>query len=113
MFSVKVRHPDSEHLITKLPNTEHRTPNTERLITVLSLAAFLVLAAFLRFNTEFFQAQGRYLFPAMAPLSLGFAAGWLAWWPSRRQVLGILLLLAGMLALALYALFAVLLPAFH
>ena len=49
----------------------------------------------------------------MAPTSLGFAAGWLAWWPSRRQVLGVVLLLAGMLALALYALFAVLLPAFH
>ncbi len=113
------------------PNTEHRIPNTEhpaperpnarpgtreaggaRLILILALAWFLVLAAFLRFNTEFFQAQGRYLFPAMGPSALGFAAGWLAWWPPRRQGLAVLLLLAGMLALALYALFGTLIPAF-
>ncbi len=79
---------------------------------ILALAWFLVLAAFLRFNTEFFQAQGRYLFPAMGPSALGFAAGWLAWWPPRRQGLAVLLLLAGMLALALYALFGTLIPAF-
>jgi hypothetical protein len=97
----------------RTPNTQHPTPNSQRLIVVLSLAAFLVLAAFLRFNTEFFQAQGRYLFPAMAPLSFGFTAGWLVWWPNRRRALAVLFLLAGMLALALYALIAVLLPAFH
>jgi 4-amino-4-deoxy-L-arabinose transferase-like glycosyltransferase len=85
-----------------------RTP--ERL--VLFLAWFLVLAAFVRFNTEFFQAQGRYLFPAMGPTALGFAAGWLAWWPARRRGAALLLLLGGMLALALYALLGTLVPVF-
>jgi 4-amino-4-deoxy-L-arabinose transferase-like glycosyltransferase len=85
-----------------------RTP--ERLSLLLALAAFLVLAAFLRFNTEFFQAQGRYLFPAMGPIALGFAGGWLAWWPSRRRALGVVLLLVGMLALTLYALFGTAAP---
>jgi len=103
---------DTEH---RTPNTEHRTPERlnartpERL--VLALAWFLVLAAFVRFNTEFFQAQGRYLFPAMGPTALGFAAGWLAWWPPRRRGAAVLLLLGGMLALALYALFGTLMPA--
>jgi hypothetical protein len=88
------------------------TPNTQYLTGLLLLTWFLVVAAFLRFNTEFFQAQGRYLFPAMAPIAVGFAAGWLAWWPARRQPLALGLLLAGLLALALYALFGTLLPAF-
>jgi 4-amino-4-deoxy-L-arabinose transferase-like glycosyltransferase len=85
-----------------------RTP--ERLVGVLSLSAFLAVAAFLRFNTEFFQAQGRYLFPAMGPIALGFAVGWLAWWPERRRRWGVLLLLGGMLALALFALFGTVAP---
>ena len=87
-----------------------RTP--ERLTLILALAWFLVVAAFLRFNTEFFQAQGRYLFPAMGPIAIGFAAGWLAWWPTRRQGIAALVLLAGMLALALFALCGTLIPAF-
>jgi hypothetical protein len=70
------------------------------------------VAAFLRFNTEFFQAQGRYLFPAMAPIALGFAGGWLAWWPERRRSVGAALLIGGMLALALYALVGTLMPVY-
>jgi hypothetical protein len=101
------RRPNADH---RRPNTDHRTP--EHLILILFLAWFLVLAAFLRFNTEFFQAQGRYLFPAMGPTALGFAAGWLAWWPPRRQGAGMLLLLSGMLALSVYALFGTLIPVF-
>jgi 4-amino-4-deoxy-L-arabinose transferase-like glycosyltransferase len=84
----------------------------ERLTLLLTLAWFLVLAAFLRFNLVFFQAQGRYLFPAMGPIALGFAAGWLAWWPPRRKGTAVLLLFASMLALAFYALFGTLMSAF-
>jgi hypothetical protein len=83
-----------------------------RLNAILLLSWFLVLAAYLRFNTAFFQAQGRYLFPAMGPSALGFAAGWLAWWPPRRQGLAVLLLLLGMLVLALHALIGTLMPAY-
>jgi hypothetical protein len=81
-------------------------------VLILSLAGFLVLAAYLRFNVEFFQAQGRYLFPAMGPIALGFSSGWLTWWPPRRRAIGVILLLAGMLVLALFALCGTLLPAF-
>jgi 4-amino-4-deoxy-L-arabinose transferase-like glycosyltransferase len=90
----------------RVPDT--RTP--EHL--VLILATFLVVAAFLRFNTEFFQAQGRYLFPAMGPLALCFAGGWLVWLPARGQVVGAAVVLVGMLSLALYALFGTLMPAY-
>jgi hypothetical protein len=90
---------------------EHRNTRTPEYL-ILSLAAFLVFAAHLRFNTEFFQAQGRYLFPAMGPIALGFTCGWLAWWPPpRRHVLAVTLLLGGMLSLALYALCCTVAPA--
>jgi hypothetical protein len=85
-----------------LADPEHLNARTPERLT-LALAAFLVLAAFLRFNMEFFQAQGRYLFPAMGPIAVGFTSGWLAWWP-RRCYLLVILLLAGMLSLALFAL---------
>jgi hypothetical protein len=93
---------------------EGRTASAGRpnAVCLLSLAWFLVLAAFLRFNTTFFQAQGRYLFPAMGPSALGFVAGWLAWWPPRRHGLAVILLLLGMLALALFALLGTLVPAY-
>jgi 4-amino-4-deoxy-L-arabinose transferase-like glycosyltransferase len=101
-----IRAGPSQH---RTPNTEHRTP--EHLL--LALAAFLVLSAFLRFNTEFFQAQGRYLFPALGPIALAFAGGWLAWWPERRRILGGAALLVLLLALALFALIGTVAPAFR
>jgi hypothetical protein len=72
----------------------------------------LVLAAFLRFNLAFFQAQGRYLFPALGPLALVFAAGWLQWFAPRRERTGSLILAAAMAALALYAVLGVIVPNF-
>ena len=49
---------------------------------------------------------------AMGPIALGFAGGWQAWWPLRRQGVGVALLMAMMLALALYALVGVMGPLF-
>jgi hypothetical protein len=95
------------------PPPHPHPPHAARLVAVLSLAAFLVLAAFLRFNAEFFQAQGRYLFPAMGPIALGFAGGWLAWWPMRRRLWGVLILLLGMTVLALFALLGTVAPGLH
>lgn len=34
-----------------------------------------VLALFVRFNLQYFQAQARYLFPALGPMAVGFAMG--------------------------------------
>jgi hypothetical protein len=36
----------------------------------------LIFGLFIRFNMQYFQAQARYVFPALAPLSVLIAAGW-------------------------------------
>jgi 4-amino-4-deoxy-L-arabinose transferase-like glycosyltransferase len=79
---------------------------------LLVVTWLLVAAAFLRFNTAFFQAQGRYLFPAMAPIALLFTLGLQSLGPRRwagRVALGTA---GAMLLLALYALFGCIVPAF-
>ena len=70
---------------------------------VWGLCAVLVASAFLRFNLSFFQAQARYLYPAVLPIAGAMAAGWLAPWPARRRGLGAALLGAVLVVLALYA----------
>lgn len=103
---------------------------------ILAIHGLFVLSAFLRFNTTYFQAQGRYLFPAIGFLSLTLAGGWLEWplmgsalagWAlarhggersirapaARWEWAAAVLILGGMLALALYALFGVAEPGFR
>jgi len=41
----------------------------------------------------------RYGFPAIGPLALVLAAGWLAWWPARWRVIGIATLVIGLIML--------------
>ncbi|MGQ9731710.1 MAG: hypothetical protein ACUVX8_10615 [Candidatus Zipacnadales bacterium] len=43
--------------------------------SLFALAVILVVLQFLQFNMTFFQAQARYIFPAIAPLACGFVAG--------------------------------------
>ena len=43
---------------------------------VLGLYTLLIFGLFIRFNMQYFQAQARYVFPALAPLSVLIAAGW-------------------------------------
>ncbi len=43
---------------------------------LLLLLAAMVLASFAWYNLGFLQHQGRYLFPALAPVGLGMALGW-------------------------------------
>ena len=48
-------------------------------------ALFVVVALlFVRFNLQYFQGQARYLYPAVAPVSIGLALG-LAHWLGRRK----------------------------
>ncbi len=47
-------------------------------ILALVLLLLSVCAAYVWYNLGFVQHQGRYLFPALLPLSLGFAVGWYA-----------------------------------
>lgn len=86
-------------------------PEEKPALAVLVLHAVFVVAVFFNFNALYFQAQGRYLFPALGTLSLGFAGGWLAWAPRRERVLSCVIV-ALLLLLAVYALFGVLGPGF-
>ncbi|MFN3650236.1 MAG: glycosyltransferase family 39 protein [Armatimonadota bacterium] len=92
------------------------TPGTRPAVWVLGAHAIFVVAAFFRFNATYFQAQGRYLFPAIGALALALSGGWLEWtrWgrpvpgSSRAELAGAWLVVAAMLILAVYALFWVL-----
>jgi 4-amino-4-deoxy-L-arabinose transferase-like glycosyltransferase len=86
---------------------------TERALWSLQVVTWLlVVSAFLRFNTEFFQAQGRYLFPAMGPIVLLFTFGLLSLAPGKRRAVAAVWALT-LAALALYALVGCILPAFR
>lgn len=51
-------------------------PGTDlRVHLMLGVFTLMVALLFVRFNMQYFQAQARYLFPALAPVSLGFAMG--------------------------------------
>jgi len=44
-------------------------------LIVYAAVVLLVFAAFVRFNLTYFQAQGRYLYPAIIPIALAFVLG--------------------------------------
>lgn len=77
-------------------------------IRVLFVAGGLVGASFLLFLTRYFQAQGRYLYPAILPISILFAIGWRSMVPERYMsvvVIGVLgLLMVFTVAFLRYAL---------
>jgi 4-amino-4-deoxy-L-arabinose transferase-like glycosyltransferase len=52
---------------------------------VLGLTVILAILAYLYYNTEFLQLQGRYMFSGIIPFAIGMALGVDAW---RRLVLG-------------------------
>ena len=90
-------------------------------VALLTATAVAVLVQYLGYNLEFVQHQGRYLFPALAPIALACAAGMWGWaaalgnlWPAGKQALRWLpaALAPTLAALALYALFGVVMPAF-
>lgn len=76
-----------------------------------ALHAVFVAAAYLNFNATYFQAQARYLFPALGFLSLALCAGWLEL-ARRREAGAVLAILGLLLLLSLYALLGVVGPAF-
>jgi 4-amino-4-deoxy-L-arabinose transferase-like glycosyltransferase len=49
---------------------------TRSIWSLLALAGILVVVQFLGFNREFFQAQARYLLPAIGPIACALTAGW-------------------------------------
>ncbi len=83
-------------------------------ILVLGLTFLLTLALHVFYNLTFVQHQGRYLFPALIPIAVGFTAGLSYWlrplvrrWPRSGYLLplGLALLLGGV---SLYALWRIL-----
>jgi hypothetical protein len=73
---------------------------------LLLATGLFTLASYLWYNTQFVQHQGRYLFPALLPISLAMAVGWrealrreLAW-PLAALLLasGVLLRVVGLLS---------------
>jgi hypothetical protein len=62
---------------------------------LMALSGLFTLASYLWYNTNFLQHQGRYLFPALVPISLAVALGWReALRRERAIVLAVLLLVA-------------------
>ena len=88
---------------------------SRNIFTVLAAALLLVLLAFVYYNIEFVQWQGRYLFPALIPIALALVAGLDSWrgklcgrcTGSRWLTVGALICL---FPLDLYLLFRVIVP---
>ncbi len=82
-------------------------PGRDALI-LFAAVILLVGAAFLLYNRNFVQFQGRYLYPALVPLALGVGAGLRGWagLVFGRRALADWLPLAAVGALALFALYA-------
>ncbi len=70
-------------------------------IWLLAATLLLVGLAFVGFLLKYFQAQGRYLYPAMLPISLFLALGWRALFPVRWKGVasGLLLAILGLMVL--------------
>lgn len=71
-------------------------------VALMFLTLFLVAASFVGFIWTFFQAQGRYLYPAMLPIALLGALGLRAVFPPeyKDKATGLLLLILTVLSLA-------------
>ncbi|MGB9586833.1 MAG: ArnT family glycosyltransferase [Armatimonadota bacterium] len=58
---------------------------SRRILAIYGVAVVLTVAAFVEFNIHFFQAQGRYLYPAIIPLSLWWILGMQGLLPARLR----------------------------
>jgi hypothetical protein len=75
---------------------------TQRLgMRLLFICACLVAVAFCGFVLRYFQTQGRYLYPAMLPISIAFALGWRSLFPAKYVEIASAALVALLLATAL------------
>lgn len=83
-----------------------------RQLTLLAVLALLTLLAFVWYNLQFVQHQGRYLYPALIPTCAAVALGWCFLF-SRREAIARWLwlpMVIGLGAFDLYLLFRVVLP---
>ncbi|RYG38609.1 DUF2142 domain-containing protein [bacterium] len=71
-------------------------------LAIYAIFGLVILALFVQFNRQYFQAQGRYIYPALAVWATGIGLGLSAW--KKRPMVGVallVLLLGGIDALAL------------
>ncbi len=69
------------HFVRKTVFTEAQ----QKFIQLLMATLILVGASFALFLSKYFQAQGRYLYPAMLPICLLLAMGWQACFPPKYK----------------------------
>ena len=79
---------------------------------VCAAFALLLLASFIRFNFSFFQAQARYLFPALPPAALAFSLGLQELSPARFRQTAPLVAVAALALLGLLGLPLWIIPQF-
>lgn len=103
--------------------TRRRTPLAaprRAVVAIFGALAVLVVLQFGYYNLTFVQHQGRYLYPALVPIALAVAAGWWGWsrwlagrlparWKPTLRWLPVAVM-AFWPALAVYALFRILMP---
>jgi hypothetical protein len=66
-------------LVTKLQDSEARQTHESQLIWILGVTVLLTFAAFIGYNLEFLQFQGRYLYAGLIPMALFLVLGLEAW----------------------------------
>lgn len=89
------------------------TETQSRRLTLLAMLMGLTALAFIWYNLQFVQHQGRYLYPALIPVATAFALGW-SFIFSRRENIARwlwLVVLMGLAAFNGYLLLRVILPA--
>ncbi|NLX08399.1 MAG: glycosyltransferase family 39 protein [Chloroflexi bacterium] len=84
------------------------TPAQRESLFLFGIVLALVLAAYVLYNLDFVQFQGRYLYPALVPLALLAALGLRGWvdWLAGRWPVAAWLPVAAMFALAAFAWYA-------
>jgi hypothetical protein len=104
-------------LVITAVNERHSLSKHKLPLLVFLTFFSLTLGVHLGYNLTFVQHQGRYLFPALIPIALGLAVGLGLWFrPLRRRRPQIVYaipagLAIALIALDLYALFRVIVPA--
>ncbi|RYG49275.1 DUF2142 domain-containing protein, partial [bacterium] len=71
-------------------------------LAVFTVFGLVILALFIQFNRQYFQAQGRYVYPALAVWATGIGLGLSAW--KKRPMAGVALLVLLLVGIDAFAL---------